>query len=186
MRIVLLSIGIIEERVLIFIQSGLSEAFSGSLCSISKSSLPVPKNAYNAARRQYDSTRILYEVLNFAESTKILSGRDDRVLGVADVDLYVQGLNFVFGEAQCPGKAAVISLCRLRPEFYGAPKDERLFLERAVKEAVHELGHTFGLRHCAESTCVMYFSLHIGMTDRKQAEFCSSCRIRLKAKSGTM
>ncbi|HLB71761.1 MAG: hypothetical protein OIN88_07020 [Candidatus Methanoperedens sp.] len=28
-------------------------------------------------------------------------------------------------------------------EFYNEEKDEHLFRERALKEAVHELGHTF-------------------------------------------
>jgi archaemetzincin len=168
-------IGEVEENVLKALEDTLAKVFSGSFCVISKSSLPVPKEAYNAARNQYDSTRILYEILNHAESTEAPSDRIDRVLGVVSIDLYVPGLNFVFGEAQCPGKAAVISLCRLRPEFYGAPKDERLFLERAVKEAVHELGHTFGLRHCTDPLCVMHFSLHIGMTDVKRAEFCETC-----------
>jgi archaemetzincin len=170
-----MSIGEVEENVLNALGDTLTKVFSGSFCTISKSRLSVPKKAYNAARNQYDSTRILCEVLNYAESTEASSGRIDRVLGVVDLDLYVPGLNFVFGEAQCPGKAAVISLCRLRPEFYGVPKDERLFLGRAVKEAVHELGHTFGLGHCTNLLCVMHFSLHIGMTDAKRAKFCEVC-----------
>jgi archaemetzincin len=186
LNITILTVGEVEENVLNALRDALVKVFSESFCTVSKSNLPPLREAYNVSRRQYDSTRILCDILGYAESSETFSGIDDRVLGVSGVDLYVQGLNFVFGEAQCPGKAAVISLYRLKPEFYGAPKDERLFLERAVKEAVHELGHTFGLRHCAEPTCVMHFSLHISMTDLKRVEFCNSCRIKLKAKPSTM
>jgi archaemetzincin len=168
-------IGEVEEDALNALRNTLVKVFSGSFCVISKSKLPVPKESWNAARSQYDSARILCEVLDYAESTEALSDRTDRVLGVVDLDLYAPGLNFVFGEAQCPGRAAVISLYRLRPEFYGMPKDERLFIGRAAKEAVHELGHTFGLRHCTDQLCVMHFSLHIGMTDVKRAHFCETC-----------
>jgi pyruvate-formate lyase-activating enzyme len=33
--------------------------------------------------------------------------------------------------------------------------DEALFLARVVKEAVHELWHTFGLEHCRDRRCVI-------------------------------
>jgi len=99
----------------------------------------------------------------------------DSVLGVTTRDLYVPGLNFVFGEAHCPGKIAAISLFRLNPKFYGQSADNQLFYERAVKEAVHEVGHMLGLLHCRNSSCVMFFSNSILDTDRKKSTFCEKC-----------
>jgi archaemetzincin len=109
-------------------------------------------------------------MMNFVKKSDV-----DIVLGVTILDLYVPGLNFVFGEAHCPGKVAVISLFRLNPEFYGQPADMQLFYERAVKEAVHEVGHTLGLAHCRNSSCVMFFSNSILDTDRKKSSLCEKC-----------
>ena len=115
--------------------------------------------AYNPERKQYLSSKLLASLEK--------SERDERVVGIADVDLYVPRLNFVFGEADIVSGTAIISLCRLRPEYYGLAPDESLFLERAAKEIVHELGHTFGLGHCPNNKCVMHFSNSLADTDLK-------------------
>ncbi|MFQ5892664.1 MAG: hypothetical protein ACE5HW_07710, partial [Candidatus Methanofastidiosia archaeon] len=51
-----------------------------------------------------------------------------------------------------------------------------VFLERVLKEAIHELGHTFGLRQCKNSRCVMFFSNSLWDTDYKSKEYCEICR----------
>jgi len=101
------------------------------------------------------------------------------MLGVTGVDLTAPGLNFVFGLAEPRSRCAVISLARLYPEFYGQPRDPRRFKERALKEAVHELGHVWGLGHCPDPACIMFFSNSLADTDRKGPEFCAHCRERL-------
>lgn len=98
------------------------------------------------------------------------TGRE-RLLGVVDRDLFVPGLNFIFGLAQ-KGGPALIALPRLRPEFWGQPADQKLLLQRAIKEAIHELGHTYRLDHCADPLCVMHFSNTLQETDRKSDRFC--------------
>jgi archaemetzincin len=127
--------------------------------------------AYNPERKQYLSSKLLAS-LGKAEG-------EERVVGIADVDLYVPRLNFVFGEADMVSGTAIISLCRLRPEYYGLAPDEALFQERATKEIVHEVGHTFGLGHCPNNKCVMHFSNSLADTDLKEAHFCSRCRPKI-------
>ena len=101
---------------------------------------------------------------------------DARVLGVTACDLYVPVLTFVFGEAQLEGNCALVSLARLKDEFYGLPPRDDLLHERLLKEAVHELGHTFGLRHCPDWQCVMTSSHAVERLDIKNVDFCASCR----------
>lgn len=129
--------------------------------------------AYNPERKQYYSSAILEKL------PKTGSEACERILGIVDVDLYVPDLNFVFGEADMVEKRAVISTKRLRPEYYGLPKDERLFGDRTLKESVHELGHTYGLSHCPDKKCVMYFSNSLQDTDVKSSSFCKDCRKKL-------
>jgi len=121
----------------------------------------MPPEAYDARRRQYRAESLL----DLARSEP-----GDRVLAVTAVDLYAAGLNFVFGLADSPGNGAVVSLYRLR-----ASGDARLLRERAVKEAVHELGHTFDLPHCSDARCAMHFSNCLADTDQKGASFCRRC-----------
>jgi len=127
--------------------------------------------AYTPTRKQYFSSKLLASLKK--------SEKDERVVGIADVDLYVPRLNFVFGEADIVSETAIISLCRLRQEYYGLTPDQALFLKRATKEIVHELGHTFGLGHCPNNKCVMHFSNSLADTDLKEANFCSSCRPKI-------
>ncbi|MDH7481067.1 MAG: archaemetzincin family Zn-dependent metalloprotease [Armatimonadota bacterium] len=135
--------------------------------------IPMPPGAFNPTRRQYHSTKILHFLKDNLPPDAF------RLVGITEADLYVPQLNFVFGEAVMEGEVAIISLHRLYPEFYGLPGNEELLEERAIKEAVHELGHTFGLGHCVNPKCVMYFSNSISDTDRKSAEFCQECHARL-------
>ena len=127
--------------------------------------------AYNPERKQYLSSRLL-EALGGAE-------KGERVVGIVDVDLYVPRLNFVFGEADVGSGTAIVSLIRLRQEYYGLSPNRDLFLERATKEIVHELGHTFGLGHCPDNKCVMHFSNSLPDTDLKGPHFCYKCRPRI-------
>ena len=124
--------------------------------------------AFDQARRQYYSTAILQHLA--------AGNGAGRILGVAPGDLFVPVLTFVFGEAQLEGGCAIVSTARLREEFYGLPPREDLLQERLLKEAVHELGHTFGLRHCENWQCAMAASHAVERIDIKDADFCQACR----------
>ena len=174
MKIGIARAGPVDSGVISRIQENLDTILADTKTTLIADTLPIPKEAYAKTRQQYRSDIILAAIHNLAETHNSF----DRVLGIVDVDLFVPRLNFVFGEAEYPGKAAVVSLWRLRPEFYGKAENNELLVERGTKEAVHELGHTLGLKHCANPFCVMYFSNSIFETDRKQSLFCNKCYLK--------
>ena len=141
-------------------------------CRIS-SPTEKPEYAYNSKRNQYNASLILNEVYSNAPKD------DSKILGITDLDLYTRGLNFVFGQAQLGGKCAIISTFRLNPKFNNTEKNEPL-LKRTIKEAIHELGHTFGLDHCSNKRCVMSFSNDLERADYKSLEFCQKCLAKLR------
>lgn len=168
----LLPLGEIKEGILEKLAKDLQKKFD--LPAKIVSSIEVPDYTYNKTRKQYDGSKILVELnrMEFFEAEKIL--------GICDVDLFAEDLNFIFGQAEAPGNVALISLYRLNPKFYYKKSDlkinnRKIFYQRTLKEAVHELGHTYGLSHCPQARCVMHFSNNIDDTDLKNDDFCSKC-----------
>ncbi len=129
--------------------------------------------AHSPERNQYHATLVLASLL------RKLPDPHGKILGITSVDLYVPVLTFVFGQAQLDGPGALLSTFRLRNEYYGLPPDENTLLDRTIKEAVHELGHTFGLVHCHEAGCVMSSSTYVEEVDLKGDWYCPSCMDRL-------
>lgn len=171
-KILLVPFDGIEKEVLEKIRPHLEKIFGKKVIIGEIFSLPL--SAYNPSRKQFYSTALLNKLF-------LRKGKEyERILGIADVDLYIPQLNFVFGEADPVSGVSIISLTRLRQEFYGRSKDNALFIDRAIKEAVHELGHTYGLDHCPDVKCVMHFSNSLRDTDIKEKEFCNKCIRRIK------
>lgn len=157
MQIALAVVGRIADDPTSLLAPVLKEVFTAKIKAAA--ALELPPSAYNRSRGQYLSSDLLDVLARHKQPDW------DRLLGIADVDLYVPDLNFVFGEADARRGIAVFSLARLH-----AP-DRETFVHRAATEAIHELGHTFGLNHCTDAQCVMWFSNTLSETDRKGTHF---------------
>jgi archaemetzincin len=181
---------VVEEHVYLVPAGDIEESFIEKLRDAIPDSLPMtadveiaprealPESAYDASRKQYDAGSLLNEI----EGRLTVDTRVERYMAVVDVDLYAPDLSFVFGAADARSGVLIISVTRLKNEYYGLKPDDKLFLKRSVKEAVHELGHAWRLSHCPDNKCVMYFSSSLADTDRKKDRFCRECRSKLRAR----
>jgi archaemetzincin len=141
------SLGHVDSQALDVLESEVGRAFGSPTRRMMP--LPDPAGAYDATRGQYGSVPILRDLLARVPEDAL------RLLAVTERDLFIPMLSFIYGQAQLGGMVAVVSLARLRQEFYGLPADAGLLAWRALKESLHELGHTFNLVHCPEIGCTM-------------------------------
>jgi archaemetzincin len=137
-------------------------------------SLPLLNNinfAYDPVREQYYSTIILERLAGVAPDNAI------KIIAIVNEDLFIPILTHVYGEAQLGGKACIVSSYRLRDT---SSNISDVFSTRLVKEAIHELGHTFNLRHCPDVSCVMHYCRSLKDVDGKTEQFCRYCNIMLR------
>jgi archaemetzincin len=101
---------------------------------------------------------------------------NEKIIALFNVDLFIPILTFIYGQAFLNGRCGIVSGYRLRNEKYGLTADDKVFSERLIKEIIHELGHTFGLKHCLNPVCVMRSSTYVEDIDQKGGAFCSACK----------
>jgi archaemetzincin len=171
-KILLISFGHFEREFLEVISESILHEYGYSV-AIEESHLDLTR-FYDPARKQYDGNKLLKEI-DTRHTAKSL-----KTVGIFRVDIFIPILTYIYGQAYLNGNSAIASLFRLNNERYGMPMDENLLLERFRKEVIHELGHTFGLKHCHVPACVMNSSTYVEDIDQKSAELCSKCRIEME------
>lgn len=180
--IFLLPIGNIDKKILLRLKEKIKISLEGYNIEINiyLEEIQLDNFDYDIERKQYHASRILKKILKIVREKRFF-----RTLGVIDRDIYTKNYTYNFGIAKVPSKISLISVTRLRDEFYkelgllykkSTNKDQ--FDLRVFKEANHELGHTFGLKHC-NSFCVMQFSNCLADIDNKPVNFCLSCFSKL-------
>jgi len=176
-------IGDVEASVLIKLKKNLKWSLKDYIDSVKilKETIPIVDFPYNPISKQYDASYI-FDLLD----KDIKNKSQFRTLGVIDADVYVDTLNFIFGRAKYPKNEfykyhglSMISVARLNENFYRRLPNDSLFELRVLKEAIHELGHTFGLPHC-NNNCIMRFSNHLKDTDDKPHKFCNVCEKKVR------
>lgn len=166
MKVALLPLGEVAGDVL----DPLAASLRGTgIACVARGAAALPSDAFVPAKGQWDAERVLRGLPRSPPET---------VLAITEADLFVEGLNFVFGLADTPGGAALVSVARLRS------RDRAVAQRRLLKEVVHELGHTLGIAHCPDRACVMHFSSSLADTDAKGVTPCPKCADLLRADEG--
>lgn len=140
------------------IQEILKNIYRLNICK--NRSLELIENAYNPKRNQYDAILLLDYLIKIKEN--------GIAIWIIDKDLYCEDMNFIFGYAAF-SHGAILSIFRLDS------------LELIQKEAVHEVGHILGLRHCSNE-CVMQFSNSLQEAREKPMKLCKKCQGLVKVK----
>ena len=136
----------------------------------------MPQKAYDVHRQQYDVAVLLKHIEDrqlTAASRQAVAGT--KTIAITAVDIFVPIFSFVYGEARHGATAAVVSVNRL----VDTPASSANVYLRAVKVALHELGHLFDMPHCEDDLCLMHYADTLAAIDNQPLQFCRYCRAEL-------
>jgi len=131
------------------------------------------KRAYYAPRNRYRADTLIYLLRSTTKDGHVTMGLTNKDISSDKgkiIDYGIMGLGYQ------PGKACVVSPFRL---------SKKNLNEQFFKVAIHELGHTQGLPHCPNKTCLMTDAEGKNNTDDEKG-FCEKCKAFLIAKGWTL
>ncbi len=170
-KIILISFGQIENGFLKPIAREVKEEFQIEV---------EVKDNYIDLSRYFDSSRGQYNANQLIHTIEAEFASDAaKTIGLFTVDLFIEILTYIYGQAYLNGRTGIASMFRLNNERYGLEKNDVLTLNRFIKEIIHELGHTFGLIHCHVTGCVMQASTYVEDIDQKSHQLCYQCKEQL-------
>jgi len=171
LNILITTIGSIPKHQLLAVAESVRDQFG--IHTQTQETLQDIEFALDTERDQYNSTCILETLQDFVQDPA------HKIVALVQEDLFIPILTHVYGEAQLGGKACIVSSHRLKEDLKTVSIQQELTL-RLIKEVYHELGHTFGLLHCKDSSCIMHYCRSIRDVDRKSENFCRYCGILLE------
>jgi archaemetzincin len=131
------------------------------------------KNLY-AGQTQVKTTYFLDDLL-----PKLIPADAAALICLTTADLFPEEeWSYVFGQADLRGRVGVWSLYRLGDPNKSAA-DEKIFLARTLKIAMHETGHMFSMRHCTKYECLMSGTNNLDETDRRPLDVCPECAAKI-------
>jgi len=131
------------------------------------------KRAYYAPRNRYRADTLIYLLRSTTKDGHVTMGLTNKDISSDKgkiIDYGIMGLGYQ------PGKSCVVSTFRL---------SKKNLNEQFFKVAIHELGHTQGLPHCPNKTCLMTDAEGKNNTDDEKG-FCEKCKAFLIAKGWTL
>lgn len=129
----------------------------------------LPDKAYVKARNRYRADTLIAYLRDTREADTISVGLTHKDISTTKEDVQDWG---VMGLGYRPGRACVISTFRLKK----SNKNEQL-----IKVVLHEIGHTLGLDHCADKSCLMRDAEGGNPLDEEK-DFCKKCKKHLSNK----
>jgi len=168
-------LGEVDDRLLETLRKFVEGAYAMP-CTVMKR-FDLPSTAYDAARKQYRAN----ELLSFLMSHSPRGA--SKVVGVTEKDITTGQMNFIFGLADLRGRSCVVSVCRLHESFWGKREKDTLLYRRALKVLYHELGHTFGMRHCDKIECAMCYHNSLPELDVSYVWFCPASTRELERRA---
>lgn len=131
--------------------------------------LDLPKEYYHQGRNRYSGTGLLKDLSRLRKGCVVL-GVTDEVIYKANEKSPTFG---IFGVSPLGARVALISLTQ--------PSGKKHTDDHLVKLMLHELGHSFGLNHCADEHCFMVDAEH-GNKFSQTPSFCKNCKQFLNEK----
>ncbi|HRZ87662.1 MAG TPA: hypothetical protein P5287_07590 [bacterium] len=179
-RILLIPAGSVDRGILQDMKQTVSHVF-GRDTDIGEE-IRLPSDGYDNYRLQYSSTMIMNALEGYNLFREIgQSNRYERTLVVLDADIFAPGTPFVYYDANLGTGRAVVSMTRLREDFYKRVPDRYKFADRVQKMAVRAIAQTYGLGSCNKPRCVMGIVKEVSDVDFLDFDFCTDCHRKYRA-----